>query len=71
MQLNSLVKNIEYYKLEHGQYPDSLQQLLKDDKLAPITDAIQLNQQRPNNKYNYRKTGEKYLLYSSGQDGIL
>src|SRR5205809_6843783 len=37
MQLNSLVKNIEFYKLQHGQYPDSLEQLLNDDKLAPIT----------------------------------
>ena len=24
MQLNSLIKNIEYHKLTHGQYPDSL-----------------------------------------------
>jgi hypothetical protein len=70
MQLNSLIKNIEFYKLQHGQYPDSLEQLLDDDKLAPITDAIQLNQQRQNDKYNYEKIGDKYLLFSSGQDGI-
>ena len=70
MQLNSLTKNIEFYKLQHGQYPDSLQQLLDDDKLAPITDAIQLNQRRENLKYNYQKVGDKYLLFSSGQDGI-
>lgn len=70
MQLNSLTKNIEFYKLQHGQYPDSLQQLLQDDKLAPITDAIQLNQQRQNSYYNYEKLGEKYRLFSSGQDGI-
>src|SRR6186713_2352289 len=38
MQLTSLIKNIEFYKLEHGQYPDSLIQLLNDDKLAPIND---------------------------------
>ena len=36
MQLNSLAKNIEFYKLQHGQYPDTLQQLLDDDKLAPM-----------------------------------
>ena len=36
MQLNSLTKNIEFYKLQHGQYPHSLQQLLDDDKLAPM-----------------------------------
>jgi hypothetical protein len=70
MQLNSLVKNIEFYKLQHGQYPDSLQQLLDDDKLAPTTDAIQLNQGRQNNNYNYQRLGDKYVLFSSGEDGI-
>jgi len=70
MQLNSLTKNIEFYKLQHGQYPDSLQQLLDDDKLAPITDAIQLNQRRENSNYNYQRIGDQYLLFSSGQDGI-
>src|ERR1700712_1587622 len=34
MQLTSLVKNVEFYKLAHGQYPDNLKQLLDDDKLA-------------------------------------
>ena len=70
MQLNSLVKNIEFYKLQHGQYPDNLQQLLEDDKLAPINDAIQSVQGRENSYYNYQRSGSKYLLFSSGQDGI-
>lgn len=70
MQLNSLVKNVEFYKLQNGQYPDSLQQLLKDDKFAPINDAIQMNKRRQNIYYNYEKVGDKYLLFSSGQDGI-
>ena len=70
MQLNTLLKNIEFYKIQHGQYPDSLQQLLVDDKLAPITDAIQLNQERSNDEYSYRKVSDKYFLFSCGQDGI-
>jgi hypothetical protein len=70
MQLNSLVKNIEFYKLAHGRYPDSLQQLLGDDKLAPINDAAQGMNTKENSYYNYRKIGEKYSLFSSGQDGI-
>jgi hypothetical protein len=70
MQLNSLVKNVEFYKLQHGQYPDNLQQLLEDDKLAPITDAIQSVQGRENSYYNYQRSGNKYLLFSSGQDGL-
>lgn len=70
MQLNSLVKNIEFYKLAHGQYPDSLHQLLEDDKLAPINDAAQGMNTKENSYYNYQKIGDKYSLFSSGQDGI-
>jgi len=70
MQLNGLVKNVEFYKLQHGQYPDSLNQLLRDDKLAPVNDAIQIDHNRQNTYYNYKKVGEKYLLFSSGQDGL-
>lgn len=70
MQLNSLVKNIEFYKLAHGQYPESLKQLLDDDKLAPITDAVQGMSTRGDSYYNYERIGDKYLVFSSGQDGI-
>jgi hypothetical protein len=70
MELNSLVKNIEFYKLVHGQYPDNLKQLLDDDKLAPINDAAQGMRTKENTYYNYQKIGDKYSLFSSGQDGI-
>ena len=70
MQLNSLVKNIEFYKMTHGQYPDNLTQLLDDDKLAPINDAVQGMNTKGDSYYNYQKIGNKYLLFSSGQDGI-
>lgn len=70
MQLNSLVKNIEYYKLTHGQYPDRLEQLRDDDKLAPINDAAQGMNTKGEVFYNYEKIGDKYSLFSSGQDGV-
>jgi len=70
MQLNSLVKNIEFYKLSHGHYPDSLKQLTEDDKLAPINDAVQGMKMNGETYYNYEKNGDRYFLYSSGQDGI-
>jgi len=70
MQLNSLVKNIEYYKLTHEQYPDRLEQLREDDKLAPIYDAAQGMNTKGEVFYNYQKIGNKYSLFSSGQDGI-
>jgi len=70
MQLKRLVKNIEFYNLQHGQYPDSLKELLADDKLASIFDDIQQNHGRANDKFNYKKVGQKYTLFSSGEDGI-
>ena len=70
MQLNSLVKNIEFYKLSHGHYPDNLQQLLDDDKLAPINDAAQGMNTKGDSYFNYEKVGDKYILFSSGKDGI-
>jgi len=70
LQLNSLVKHIEYYKLTHGQYPDRLEQLRDDDKLAPIHDAAQGMNSKGEVLYNYEKIGDKYSLFSSGQDGI-
>lgn len=69
MQLNSLVKDIEFYKLQHGQYPDSLQQIVEDNKFAPVNDVIQVNQGK-DFYYNYKRIGDKYTLFSSGVDGI-
>ena len=70
MQLNSLVKSVEFYNLSHGEYPDSLKQLLDDDKSAIITDAVQGMTIKAPLYYNYQKVGDRYLLFSSGQDGI-
>jgi len=64
--------HIEFFKLEYAHYPDDLQQVLEDDAFAPVTDPLQAI--RTNEKqmpfYNYEKTGEHYVLYSSGADGI-
>jgi hypothetical protein len=70
MELNSLVKNIEFYKLEYGHYPDNLQQLLIDDKLAPINDPAEGMNTKGNSYFNYERVGDKYRLFSSGEDGI-
>ena len=70
MQLNNVVKNIEYYKLSHGQYPDSLSQLSIDDKFAPIIDPLQNKKKKGLSYYNYEKINDRYLVYSSGIDGI-
>ena len=70
MQLNRLVKDVEFYKLQNGQYPDSLQQLKEDDKLISIDDPIDAFGSKGWKPFNYKKVGEKYLIFSSGIDGI-
>lgn len=70
IQLNSLLKDIEYYKLIHGQYPDDLNQVLADDKLAPIHDPVQGMRSKGDQFYMYERIGNKYKIFSSGQDGI-
>ena len=69
MQLNSLVKHIEFYKLEHGQYPDSLQQLKSNNEFIFMTDPTQ-SIKNGGKYYNYKNLGDKYLLFSSGVDGV-
>ena len=69
-ELNELVEKIEFYKLQNGQYPDSLQQLLFTDEFTPVYDPVQTVQHTRNTMYNYKRLGEKYTLFSSGQDGI-
>jgi hypothetical protein len=71
MFLNGLVKELEFYKLKNGSYPDSLEQLPKNQDIFSIYDP--LLSRRPgtkDTKYNYRKTGDTYILFSSGIDRI-
>ena len=65
-QLNQLVKDIEYYKLQKGNYPDSLKQMEKPNVVTYTEDPTQ--SELKNSQYNYKKIGEKYMLFSSGSD---
>jgi hypothetical protein len=67
-RLNTLVKELEFYKLQKGEYPDSLDQLLFTNRVSHITDPVSINGPGPQKKYNYRKVGDRYLLFSSGFD---
>jgi hypothetical protein len=69
--LNDLVKNVEFYKIKNGSYPDSLEQLTGNNDLTIINDP--LLSRRPGAKtikFNYKKIGPKYTLFSSGLDRI-
>lgn len=43
MELNGLIKDIEFYKLKNGSYPDSLPQVREIDTLAFIVDPLKLS----------------------------
>jgi hypothetical protein len=69
MQINTLVKEIEFYKVQNGVYPDSLQQLnIKNDFAVSIYDPMLGDKKQ--GIYNYHKIGNKYTLFSSGFDEI-
>lgn len=68
--LDDLVKDIEFYKLKNGVYPDSLPQLLKYNKLVPIEDPLSITGTGKKINFNYKRIGEKYILFSSGIDKI-
>lgn len=71
MQLNTLMKDVEFYKIKNGVYPDSLEQISKDDPMAWINDPLQPDQgNKKGTKFNYQKVGNHYYLFSSGLDGI-
>ena len=68
IELNSLVKDIEYYKLQKGSYPDNLKQLQSQNKMVSISDPTQSRIGK--DYFNYKKLGEKYILFSYGSDRI-
>ena len=70
-QLNTIVTRIEFYKLQNGTYPDSLQQILQyDSTFTSITDPVSAKGFQQQALYNYEKMKDKYRLFSSGIDKI-
>ena len=65
--LNRIVQEIEYYKIKNGIYPDSLPQIIKDNKTEILYDFMAKHIAIP---YHYKKIGNKYTLFSVGVDGI-
>jgi hypothetical protein len=66
IHLTSLIKDIEYYKLQNGKYPDSLKQLESQNEMVFMHDPTQ--SEHGNDYYNYKNLGENYILFSSGSD---
>lgn len=69
--INELVKEIEFYKVTHGIYPNHLEELQENESIISIIDPILLsNSTEGDLNYRYKKNGEKYKIYSVGVDMI-
>jgi hypothetical protein len=72
--LNGAVKEIEYYKIQHGHYPASIRDLNTKEphKLPTISDPTAMQRKGSNEFFYYEleKSGASYFLRSVGPDGI-
>jgi hypothetical protein len=72
--LNSAVKDVEYYKLQHSHYPTNIQELSTSDpnKFPTITDPTAMEHKGTNAYFYYEldPSGTSYFLRSVGPDGI-
>jgi hypothetical protein len=68
--LNTVFKSVEFFKLQHGHYPDSLQQIEDIKGYVWITDPLSKKVTSPQGgNFYYQKTGDRYWLFSVGEDG--
>ena len=73
--LNSTIKEIEFYKLQHGYYPAALSDLETKDIRKPVFTIDPTAMQRSGDKnasffYEVTPDGSGYFLRSAGADGV-
>ncbi len=73
--LNSAVRDLEFYKLQHGHYPVALSELNTKDITKPMSVIDPTAMQRPGTKnayfyYELDAAGNSYFLRSVGADGV-
>lgn len=74
--MTSMVRLIEYFKLQNSRYPDSLDELrssLKEGEMVitfDLSGPMKLGEKARDFHYEVVKDGNHYLLFSVGLDGI-
>ncbi len=74
--MTSLVRHIEYYKLQQGTYPDSMEVLranLKDGEMVfsyDMSGPMNMNSQQRDFYFEVVNDGRNYLLFGIGQDAV-
>lgn len=69
-EMTNLVHNLEFYNLQHGQYPDSLPQLRDKNDFLVISDLFANSDSVRTQYFQYKRIGKKYTLFSVGPDGL-
>lgn len=72
-QLGQLVQSIEFHKLQHGQYPESLAALQQAQPKTPlfVIDPTDTRLTDTPRLFHYERVGaEHYYLRSAGMDGV-
>src|ERR1700744_2382855 len=70
--VDKAAKSVEFYKIEYGHYPRTLEALTRRQPLIDIADPVKAFKMDPKLKLDlqYQRIGDKYTLYSVGADGI-
>jgi hypothetical protein len=68
-QLTNTARELEFYKIENGDYPDSLRQLSKNNRIVFMADPTQFSFKKTV-YFQYAHFGDHYTLFSIGVDGI-
>ena len=74
-ELDSVVRDIESYKVFYSNYPNNLDEVLKVDNLCPISDpfiqsTISPFDNKTNIEFHYKMIGKNYTLFSVGRDRL-
>ena len=69
--LNTVVKAIEFYKIQNSHYPDSIQQVVNGGEIVFIYDQMSVRGFGDMQPYFYQRIDSGYTLYSRGIDGQL
>lgn len=71
IELNTLVKEIEFFKVQKGRYPYSLNELLENGSMVSIYDPFQFGKNSAKeSQFKYNLIGSKYVLFSVGNDKV-
>ena len=68
--LTTIVKELEYYKIQNDKYPDNLTQIKSQNTILTFDDPIQTWSKAENKSFYYEVRDSGYFLFSKGQDGI-